>query len=484
MARNEKLLSNPYLQNDMLGRKIVYNTVISIGARIIGLVLSLIIVGFITRYLGQTGFGYYSTILAFLYFFTVLADLGLYSICLREISKDGTNQSKIASNAFTIRFFIGLLIFCLAPIIVCFFPYQTEIKLGVLIGAVGFWLMSNHQVLMSVFQKYLRMDKVALAEFLGRAVQLGIVAFFVWQKLGFLFIVSALVGGSLINFLLVFLFSQKYIRISFKFDFPLWFSLLKESLPLALAIIFTVIYFKLDTIMLSLMKPLADVGIYNLAYKFLESLLFFPAMFVGLIMPLMSKYAFTNREKFRKVTQEALNLLLIIAVPLIIGVFFLSDEIVVLIAGQDFVLSAGVLNVLIIAASIIFLGVLFSNMIISLKKQKWLAYIYGLGALINLTANFILIPKYSYYGAAGTTILTELIVTVLMTAVIYKSIKTLPSFKSLIKCSLAGLFMIAIFCLIPKWNVFVLVILTSLAYFTALWMLGEFSIKKIRQEFL
>jgi len=49
----------------MLSRKIAYNTIISAGARIIGLVLSLVVIGFITRYLGQDGFGYYSTILAF-----------------------------------------------------------------------------------------------------------------------------------------------------------------------------------------------------------------------------------------------------------------------------------------------------------------------------------------------------------------------------------------------------------------------------------
>ena len=53
----------------MLGRKIAYNSVISAGARIIGLALSLIIIGLLTRYLGQDGFGYYSTVLAFLFFF-------------------------------------------------------------------------------------------------------------------------------------------------------------------------------------------------------------------------------------------------------------------------------------------------------------------------------------------------------------------------------------------------------------------------------
>ncbi len=468
----------------MIGKKIAYNTIISTGARIIGLALSLIVIGFITRYLGQTGFGYYSTVLAFLFFFTVLADLGLYSICVREISKPKANQEKIASNAFTLRFFAGLFIFCLAPLIVCFFPYSSEIKLGVLIGSIGFWLMSNQQILIGIFQKYLRMDKVALAEFLGRLIQLGLVVFFIWQGFGFLSIISALVGGSLVNFLLVFFLSQKYIHISFQFDFIFWKSLLKKSLPLALAIVFTVIYFKLDTIMLSLMKPLADVGIYNLSYKFLESLLFFPAMFVGLVMPLMSKYAFFDREKFKKITQETLNLLLMFVVPLIIGIFFLSKEIVVLIAGKDFILSAGVLNILIIAGSIIFLGILFSNMIISLEKQKSLTYIYGIGAIVNLAANLIFIPKYSYYGAAWTTVLTELIVTALMLVVLYKTFKVLPYFHSLIKYCLAGLAMILMFYFLPEWNLFILIILTSSAYFISLWLIHGIPVKRIRHELL
>ena len=198
----------------MLSKRIAYNTIIAAGARIIGLALSLIIIGFISRYLGQVGFGYYTTILAFLYFFSVLADLGLYSICVREISRPGADERKIISNAFTLRFFAGLFIFCLAPLVIYFFPYPIEIKWGVLIGVFGYWFLSNQQVLMGVFQKYLRMDKVALGELLGRMVQLALISFFIWQKFDFLFIVSALVGGALVNFLLVFFLSQKYISIS------------------------------------------------------------------------------------------------------------------------------------------------------------------------------------------------------------------------------------------------------------------------------
>lgn len=449
----------------MLNKKIAYNSFISSGARIIGLALSLIIIGFITRYLGKEGFGYYSIILAFLYFFTVLADLGLYSICLRDISRNNANKKKIVNNSFTLRFFAGLIIFSFAPIIVYFLPYTSEVKLGVLIGSLGYWMMSNCQVLMGVFQKYLRMDKVAIAEIAGRLFQLTLILFFIWQELGFLFIVSAFVISSLLNFILILIFVRKYIEIAFEFDFVFWRALLKESLPLALAVIFTVIYFKLDTIMLSLMKPPADVGIYNLSYKFLESLLFFPAMFIGLVMPLLSKYAISLKDKFKKVAQESLDVLLLFIVPLIVGIFFLSEKIVVLIAGDDFILSAGVLNMLIIAGGIIFLGVLFSNMLISLKEQSKLIYIYGIGAAVNLVANFIFIPKYSYYGAAGTTILTEFIVTVLMMIFIYKAIKNLPSFKSIFKYILAGLIMIIPLHYFKNINLFVIIILSSLVYF-------------------
>jgi O-antigen/teichoic acid export membrane protein len=70
-----------------LVRKIAYNTVVSTGARLIGVALSLISIGLIARYLGNDGFGTYSLVFAFLYIFDSLADLGLYSLLVREISK-------------------------------------------------------------------------------------------------------------------------------------------------------------------------------------------------------------------------------------------------------------------------------------------------------------------------------------------------------------------------------------------------------------
>lgn len=465
----------------MLAKKIAHNTFAAVALRALGTVIALLIIGLLTRYLGQNGFGEYTIILALLYTFTVLADFGLYSITVREISRPGADEKNIASAALTLRILIGIVVFGLACLVVQFLPYSSHIKIGLIIGAVGFWFLSNSQVLVGIFQKYLRVDLVGLGEVAGRLVHLGLVFLFIEIKAGFFSLVAALSAGGFLNFLLVFFLARHYIPLSFKFDPALWRKIFRAGLPLTVSAILVMIYFKLDTVMLSLMKESSDVGIYGLAYKILESIIFFPAMFVGLVMPLMSKYFSLDKSLFLKVVQKTLDTLLILIMPMIIGAILLSKKIISLVGGEDFLLSAGVLNILIFACGFIFLGTLFSNTIIAAEKQKALVWIYGLGALVNIVTNFIFIPKYSYYGAASTTVLTEFLVTLLMVLIIYQTVKKWLSFSILLKALPASFLMAGLLYFLRDWNLLILIFLGGLVYFVVLYLLGGFSIKEVKK---
>ncbi len=462
----------------MIARKIAYNTIISAASRIAGTIVALFIIGLTTRYLGQNGFGDYSTILAFLYVFSVLADLGLNSIALREISKSGAAESEIVSHAFSLRFWSGLAVFGIAPLAAWLFPYPAQVKIGVAIAAFGYWCLSVSGISVVVFQKYLKMEKVALAELAGRLAQLALVVFCIWKNYGFLSIVLTTSVSSLVNLILIYLFAQKYIPMKLTWNLAYWRKMIRASLPLAISAVFVMVYFKLDTVMLSLMKPSGDVGIYGAAYKILENLIFFPAMFVGLVMPLLSKYAFVDGPNFRRVAQKTFDLLLIFASPLVFGGLILSGPIIHLIAGSQFSAAAGVLNILILATSIIFFGSLFSNMIIALEKQKSLAKIYGLGAAVNFGVNLILIPRFSYWGAAGSTLFTELLVTVLMMTVIKKTVGSLPNFGLVWKVIFASLAMALALWALGDLNLFILLPLGGLVYFLALLGFGGISISE------
>ena len=463
-----------------LTQKIAYNAFFSAGARVVEVALAFLIIRLIIGYLGESGFGDYIIVVSFIYIFSVLADLGLYSIVVREISREGADEKKIISNAFTLRLTAGFFILGVAYFVSLLFPYSNNVQYGIAVAALGFWMLSNIQVLMGLFQKHLAMDRVAVAEIAGRIVQLFFVWYFITYDFGFLYIISAIFFGAVINFILVLRFASKYTKIKLQFDFQFWKKLLVQSYPLAISAILVLIYFKLDTIFLSVMKDSEAVGVYGLSYKILENLIFFPAMIVGLTMPIMSKYIFTEREKFKSVVQRTLNFLIIAFLPIAFGAIMTSDKIIGLFTEKGFSDSPMVLNILIIALGFIFLGALFSNVIIAANQQKRLAQIYFVGMVFNVITNFIFIPKYSYFGAAATTVATELLVTSLMIYVIYKTINFIPSFfKVLFKALFASLLMAVVLNYFSSSNIFFLAIIGAAVYVLVIYFIGGISKEEI-----
>ncbi len=463
----------------MLARKIALNTIISAAARVVGTALALVTIGLITRYLTKTEWGEYSIMLTFGGIFAVLAEGGLYQLMVREISKDGVNEEEVASNIFTIRLLFGLFIFALAPLISLLFPYSAQARWGIVVGMVGFWFLSGSQVTMGIFQKYLRMEKVALAELAGRVAQLILIFLFIRWRLDFFWIVATLALGGLVNFLIIYWLAQGHIVMQLRWVWDFWKKIIRQSYPLALAGILTMIYFSSDSLIISIFKPAADVGIYRLSYKILESLIFFPAMFVGLVMPILARTAFSDWPQFKKVLQRGQEVLLIFALPLVLGTLVLSPQIIGLLGGQNYPESIGVLNILIVAVGIIFFGTLFSYVLIALGKQKALLWISAVGAVFNVGANLIFIPRYSYWAAAFTTVLTELLVTVLMMAVIARTAPLPLAAKTAFKSLAAALIMAAVLWQWRDLNLLVLLVLAGAVYFGFLYLLRGFSIREL-----
>ena len=268
--------------------KVAYNTIMQIISKVITALLGLAVVTIMTRYLGRTGFGQYTTIITFLSFFGIFSDLGLTLTTAQMISQPGADQNKILSNLFTLRLVSAVIFLGLAPLTVLFFPYDYIIKIGVLITSLSFLFASLNQILIGLFQKNLRMDKVSIAEIANRIFLLTGVAIAIRLDWGLWGILIMVIISSLINFLLLYLFSFRFARIKLDFDRLLWKKILKISWPLALTIIFNLIYLKADTLILSLIKTQAEVGLYGASYRVIDVLIIFPFMFSGLLLPILA----------------------------------------------------------------------------------------------------------------------------------------------------------------------------------------------------
>lgn len=466
---------------------IAFNTVLSFLARFFGIALGFFALGITTRFLGEEGFGVYSTVAAYAYIFSFVADLGLYSLMVREISRaeSPAQERSIASNIFTLRLFALACVLFLGFILSFLFSSWYALpKAALLLASFQYLFLSLSQVLVGIFQKHLQIRFLAIAELFGRGVTLVLLLLFLWQAehLGVSPVVLALSAftlGSLAIVSVSFWGAGRLVPgLTLRVDVSLWRQFFRETLPLGIAVVLTALYFRLDTLFLAFFRSSGEVGLYNAAYRILEVLIFFPSAFVGLLMPQLSRFATSLNSNFHRVFRGGLEVLILITFPIAIGLFFEAHPIVTLIAGNEFSSGGGALRILSGAVFMIFFAALFSNALIAKKQQKRLAWIYFWGALFNVFSNALIIPRFGFLGAAFTTLLTEFLVTVLMVFVLYERGLFTLSFVRVRATCIASI-LLALFLMFTQFPLFVTVLLGALIYGLFLFSFGGFSQKDL-----
>jgi O-antigen/teichoic acid export membrane protein len=242
-----------------------------------------------------------------------------------------------------------------------------------------------------------------------------------------------------------------------------------DAWPLGLTAIITFAYFKLDTIILSLLQPAAHVGIYNVAYKIMENLIFFPAMLVGLILPLLSKAHHVDPLQFREIAEKTAKVFIAIVLPIVIGTLFLAPEIVAVVSGGGFEVSADVLRILIFSLAGIFFGHYFNMLILVGNAQKKLLKALAIVAIINVSLNVILIREFSYFGAAISSAITEALVVALSGVIVYRSLGFFPRPDRLSRILLSAAFMAVVIYLARPLPFVVTLGLAAASYAALLW---------------
>ena len=448
-----------------LTKTIARNTLWQIIGKIIGTILGVIMIAVLTRYLGQEGFGRYATAVAFMQFFAVLIDFGLYLVCLREISAQPEKENFIVSNVFTIRFFSAIIFLGGGALLIFAFPYSADIKWSAVIVAVAFLFISLVQILTTVFQKYLKMGQVALAEVINRLGLLAVVVLFVVFKGHLPALLWSNVFGGLLYFVMLWWLIKKFVKIRWAFDFCYWKIIWKKAWPIGLGVALNLVYFRADTIILSLYRPAADVGIYSAPYRMLEILTTFPHMFMGLVTPILTTaWLAKNLDRFRSIMQKTLDFFMILIITMVLGAMPLAQQVMLLISGPEFIASGEILPILMLATALIFLGVLFTYTLVILEKQTAMLKYFFISAAVSLIGYFIFIPRYSYFGAAWVTVAIEGFIALTAIGLTRRHSGVRLSFKTMGKSLLSSLIMMAAIYLLPDWHVIIMILLAAVIY--------------------
>ena len=469
-----------------VANRIFTNTMWQVGSKVMIIFIGAGNLALITRILGQTNFGFYTTIFAFVQMFMMLTDFGLYLAMLREVStvKSKEEESKVINNIFTIRLLASILVLLLIPLVIKLFPYDQVVKDGVVFFVLVFFFQSLISTLTAVFSKKMDMSKVAIVNFFNKAAHLLflIYLFKVGGTLNSVLITQSVVFA--IGFLIFVIFLRKYIKLVLHFDFKYWKHVIVTTWPLAAGTVLNLLYFKADTLILSAYHSPADVGLYGAPYKALEVLTTFPHMFMSLMLPLLTAaWLSKNLEKLKSLWQNSFDFFSMIVIGMIVGTWLISKPVMILLAGSEFAASGPILNVLVLATAAIFFGVLFTYMVVALNVQRQMVKYFFTAAVIALIGYFIFIPRFSYWGAAYMTLGVEVLIVFFGYLVVRKNIDMKLNYKVLGKSLLVGILTLAIVWPWKDYNFILTAIVAGSLYLGGLYLTKAFTKETIKLIF-
>jgi len=446
-------------------RKIAHNTIIQIVGKIFSTALGLLALGMMTRYLGTEQFGWYITTISFLGFIGILIDFGLIPVTAQMMSEPTHNKKELFKNLISFRFFTALLFLAIAPAIALFFPYPAQVKQAIALTAVAFLGVAMNQVFLGFYQTKLKMHIQVIGENIGRIILVVGLWLLIAKGASFLPLMIIVVLNSLAYTAVLWIGAKKYTPVSFAFDWSIWKAIMTKMWPIAISIIFNVVYLKGDIIILSLFKTQTEVGIYGAAYRVIDILAQTAMMLMGVMLPLLAfAWARQLKDDFKKYYQQAFDAMMLLAIPMMVGTIVLADKIMYLVGGEEFIISGRPLQILAIAVFGLYLGAVFGHAAVAINKQKQTMWIYISNAIITLIGYLIFIPMYGMYGAAWMTVFSELYAGLLLWATIKHYSQEKLELKTFSKIILASIVMGSILILLPNLNIFMLIILGIITY--------------------
>ncbi|MBU0577014.1 flippase [Patescibacteria group bacterium] len=449
-----------------IARKILENTFIQVLGKLITAGLSVVVLKIISSYLGTAGYGDYTTVYQFLAFFGIAADFGIYTITVKEMSKDDKKIPMILGNVMGLRTMLAILTMGAAAIAAFLIPSYagTVIPMGVLIATLATFFTLLNGTVSSVLQVHLKMQFATIGLVLGKIVSvayMALVAYVLFTGdlvLGFQHLLWAGVLGNLVMFVITSYYVTRFSKITYRFDFGFWKRIFITSLPYGVALVLNTIYFRLDVILLTLMLPHTEVlgsnsnfcpeimcgntevGLYGVAMRFLEMLVIIPIYFMNSVLPVMTRFIEEQSKRIKELMQYSFDFLIATGIPILVGGFILAVPIIMFISDPEFVSgniytfgSDLAVRILMFAMLFSFINALFGFTLVVLNKQVKLMFINAGCVLFNLIGNLLVIPTFGFRGAAMTSVFSELFILIFTAWIVKNALGFSLSPKTLFK---------------------------------------------------
>lgn len=403
--------------NKLKGNKFFSNTMWDIGGKVFQMFLTLIVGMLTARYLGPSNYGIIGETASYVSFFSVICQLGFTSTAVKEIMDNEDKQGEILGTTIFFRICTSLissvaitsLLYVLKEgdkVIVWVAFLQSLSLLFQSFDMIHYWYQSRLETQVSV--KIQSLAYVIMAVYKIAILAIGkSVEWFAFSTA----LEAAVVGAALV------LIYNKGEGQKLSVSISAGKEILKRSYHFILSGLMVTIYGEMDKIMLGEMLSETAVGFYTAATKVSTMWSFVLTALINSSRPVIIASRNKNNELYVKQNKRLYAAIIWIGIAAGIGITVLGKWLIYFMYGEAYMPATSSLQISAWYTMFAMLGTARGIWIVCEDKAKYVKYYLGIGAVINVILNYLLIPQFGPGGAAAATLATQIFTAVLAPAI-------------------------------------------------------------------
>lgn len=365
---------------------------------------------YLARTLGVLDFGLYTVALAYFSIISSMADFGFNRFLIREVARDRLQAPQLVWNIVVFRLTLTTVLFAIFSVFL-YAMDQDRLRVSlILLATLAILPQAIAFTFDAIFVAIQKLQFSASALFVSSITTVLVGLILIGNGFGVIGAVNALIAGQIIYAVILtyLLYKQQGNFLS-----SIKLSIIKEaiigSLPYGLLSVLGLLYFRIDSILLSYIKGNFETGIYGAAYKFLEAVTFIPSAFSLALFPVLARIHESSPADVRKLYFKSLKVMLGLGLLVFFGYMLILPE-VIRIFLPKFTQSIMVIRILSISIPFMFIHVSAVTVLLSTDKYlKEVLILSVLAVLFNIIANLVFIPPYGFIAAAWVTVASEVL---------------------------------------------------------------------------
>lgn len=385
-------------------KRYIQSSVWLLFEKITKLAVAFVLIGLVANQLGPEDFGVLSLGLSVATIIWAIANLGLDQILIKEFTQHKYSDSELLSTAVICRLITSALL-----VIPCFIviyhssALQAEHKLAyaITIASVLFYNFNSYQAL---YQAKSQSSHIALIGLSGLCVSSLVKIVLLWNEAGLVLFALSAAFDIAVNLFLYTRFPPKgavRVRLS-AFNVSMIRELWRPAAPMLLCSLIIVVYTRVDQLMLASLVGIEEAGIYSVTIRVVEAYAVIPMLVATAFFPFIC----TNPDT--KKVRTYFDIVVFTSIITGLAVWAAAHFAIPLLFGPEYIRAREILGISMLAAVLTVVGFACTNYLVAVNLGHLRPLRLGLGLVMNIGLNLMLIPRFGMWGAASATLISQI----------------------------------------------------------------------------